>query len=149
MKSSIHISNRPQATSQSAKWQEAVLAQALARIQRWALTLAMYEYTLVFKNNNQHGNADALSRLPLKETVDAPSQFLDKAPVSASQIGTWTRRDPVLPKVMECIQTSWPDREDDVNRKPYFFRKMELSLQSGCILWGNRVMMPAITTGAS
>ena len=47
----------------------------------------MYEYTLVFKNTNQHSNTDALSRLPLNETVDAPPpeetvlllQFLDKA----------------------------------------------------------------------
>ena len=69
-----------------------------------------------------------MSRLLLKETVDAPLpqetvlvlQFLDKAPVSASQIRTWTHRDPVLSKVMEYIQTKWPDREDDVNRKPYF-----------------------------
>ena len=61
---------------------------ASAMIQRWALTLAMYEYTLVFRNTNQHCNADALSRLSLKDTVDAPLpqetvlllQFLDKAP---------------------------------------------------------------------
>ena len=107
---------------------KAVSAQALSRIQRWVLTLAIYEYTLVFKNTNQHCNADALSRLPLKDTVDAPLpqetvlllQFLDKATLSASQIRTWTRRDPVLSKVMEYIQTKWPDREDDVNKKPYF-----------------------------
>ena len=129
---------------------KAVLAQASARIQKWALTLAMYEYTLVFKNTNQHCNADALSRIPLKETVDAPLpqetvlllQFLDKAPVSAFQICTWTCRDPVLSKVMEYIQTKWPNREDDLNKKPFLFRKMELSLQSGCILWGNRVVVP-------
>ena len=126
---------------------KAVPAQASTRIQRWALTLAMYEYTLVFKNTNQGCNADVLSRLPLKDTVDAPLpqetvlllQFLDKVPVSASQICTWTRRDPVISKVMEYIQTKWPDREDDVNRKAYF---LELSLQSGCILWGNRVVVP-------
>ena len=92
-----------------------VPAQASARIQRWALTLPMYEYTLAFKNTIQHSNADALSRLPLKETVEAPLpqqtvsllQFLDKVPVSASQICTWTRRDPVLSKVTEYIQIKW------------------------------------------
>ena len=42
---------------------------------------------------------------------------------------------------MEYIQTKWPDREDDVNKKPYFFRKMELSLQSGCIFWGKSVVV--------
>ena len=130
--------------------QKAVPTQASARIQWWALTLAMYEYTLVFKSTDHHSNADALSRLPLKETVDTPLpqetvlllEFLDKAPVSATQIRSWTRRDPVLSKVMEYIQTEWPDKEDDISTKPYFFRRTELSVQSGCILWGNRVVVP-------
>ena len=43
----------------------AIPFQASARIQRWALILAMYEYTLQFKSTTQHSNADALSRLPL------------------------------------------------------------------------------------
>ena len=44
----------------------AVPSQASARIQRWALTLAMYKYSLKFKSTKQHGNADAMSRLPLQ-----------------------------------------------------------------------------------
>ena len=111
---------------------KAVPAQASTKIQRWALTLAIYEYTLVFKNTNPYCNADVLNRLPLKDTVDVPLpqekvllfQFLDKAPVSASQICIWTQRDPVISKVMEYIQTKWSDTEDDVNRKPYFFRTL-------------------------
>ena len=44
---------------------KAISPQASARIHRWALFLAMYEYTLKFCNTTVHGNADALSRLPL------------------------------------------------------------------------------------
>ena len=44
--------------------------------------------------------------------------------------------------MMEYIQTKWPDIEDYVNKKPCFFRKMELSLQSSCILLGNEVVVP-------
>ena len=43
---------------------------AAARIQRWALTLAAYEYTIQFKQGNKNGNADGLSRLPCEVTVD-------------------------------------------------------------------------------
>ena len=39
-----------------------VPAQASARIQRWALTLSMYNYTIKFKRTGEHSNADALSR---------------------------------------------------------------------------------------
>ncbi|PIK36208.1 hypothetical protein BSL78_26960 [Apostichopus japonicus] len=46
----------------------AIPPQASARIQRWALTLAMYEYNLKFKPTDAHANADAMSRLPLPET---------------------------------------------------------------------------------
>ena len=48
--------------------QKAIPPQALARIQRWALTLAMYEYTLSFRSTKAHGNANAMSHLPLPNT---------------------------------------------------------------------------------
>ena len=38
---------------------------AAARLQRWALLLAAYQYEVEFKSTDQHGNADGLSRLPL------------------------------------------------------------------------------------
>ena len=39
--------------------------QASARIRRWALFMSSYEYQIKFRKTEQHGNADALSRLPL------------------------------------------------------------------------------------
>ena len=42
-----------------------VPVMASARMQRWALTLAAYEYRLVYKGGKDNGNSDALSRLPL------------------------------------------------------------------------------------
>ena len=39
--------------------------QASACIHRWSLQLAAYEYTITFCSTKLHGNADALSRLPL------------------------------------------------------------------------------------
>ena len=38
---------------------------ASARIRRWALYLSLFEYTLKFRRTAAHGNADALSHLPL------------------------------------------------------------------------------------
>ena len=39
-----------------------------ARLQRWAILLSAYNYTLEFKPTALHGNADGLSRLPLPST---------------------------------------------------------------------------------
>ena len=38
-----------------------------ARIQRWALMLSAYNYTIEYKPGSQHANADLLSRLPLPD----------------------------------------------------------------------------------
>ena len=37
---------------------------ATARLQRWALILASYQYEIEFKPTDKHSNADGLSRLP-------------------------------------------------------------------------------------
>ena len=75
------------------------------RIQRWELTLAMYEYTIAFRLTKAHANADAMSRLPLSvqpATVPQPLEMillmeqLDKSPVTATTVRTWTNTDPLL-----------------------------------------------------
>ena len=48
---------------------------AAARLQRWSLLLSVYNYDIEFRPTAAHGNADALSRLPLPEGgVERPSE---------------------------------------------------------------------------
>ena len=70
-------------------------SHASARIQRWALTLAAYEYTFTARSTMAHANADALSRLPLTETIETtpvPAEMiltlecLHKCPITDEQI---------------------------------------------------------------
>ena len=52
---------------------------ASARIQRWALTLGAYDYTIEDKPGPEHANADTLSRLPLPEctsTIPQPAEVI-------------------------------------------------------------------------
>ena len=130
---------------------KAISPQASSRIQRWALTLAIYKYTIVFKPTTAHGNADAMSRLPLPDTPDkvpVPAEVVllmnyldDSAPVSVDQIRRWTDRDPILAQVKHMLRNGWPD-EVKMELKPYWQRRLELSLQDNCILCGSRVIIP-------
>jgi transposase InsO family protein len=123
---------------------------ASARIQRWALTLGAYDYQIVYKSGPEHGNADMLSRLPLPESpteVPVPGEtimlmdMLNSYPVTSQQIKIWTDHDPVFSRVRDSVLKGWQDSTDE-NLKPYQQRKLELSVHDGCLLWGNRVIVP-------
>ena len=137
--------------------------QAANRIQRWAWKLAAYEYTIAWRASGAHANADALSRLPLPEapaSTTVPAELalmveqmddhpvtarqieqMDDHPVTARQIATWTRRSPELAMVHRYILEGWPEKVQE-ELKPYWTRRLELSLLDGCILWGSRVVIP-------
>ena len=97
--------------------EKSIPVQASARIQRWALTLGMYEYELIHKSGSSHGNADALSRLPLPGSAPAVTpqpaetvllfEELQNGPVTADQIKMWTRRDPILSRVQQFVLRGW------------------------------------------
>ena len=124
--------------------------QASARIQRWALLLTTYEYTLRFRNTHAHANADALSRLPLptvpEQTPIPPelvllTEHLADSPVTAGQICVWTRRDPSLSTVLQFVRQGWPN-QCNPELAPYSSRKTELSVHEDCLVWGSRVVIP-------
>ena len=124
-----------------------VPAQASSRIQRWALSLASYQYTISFRSTTKHGNADAMSRLPLPNqpsNTPVPSELvllienLNEAPITSDQIAGWTQKDPILSRVMQHIMLGWPATVES-EFKPYWNRRLELSTHAGCILWGLRV----------
>ena len=130
---------------------KAIPTQASARIQRWALTLAAYEYTFRYRLGGNHGNADAMSHLPLQEesvSVPVPEEVvllmehLQDSPASVADIRKATSRHPVLSHVRQFVQCGWPNQCREEELKPFCSRQTELSVQDGCLLWGNRVVVP-------
>ena len=114
---------------------------ASARIQRWALLLGGYDYTIEYKPGDQQANADSLSRLPLPDSpsyVPMPPETihlmetLDSFPITLAQIKQWTRRDPLLSKVKDLLLRGQHDKDAAIS--PYKKCWNELSVHDGCLL---------------
>ncbi|XP_031571846.1 uncharacterized protein K02A2.6-like [Actinia tenebrosa] len=129
-------------------------AMTAARLQRYALFLSGFNYTIEYKNTKAHGNADGLSRLPLQEAEDVNeddaidpvtvlqlTQF-EPLPVTTEDVKKETRRDPLLSRVREYTETGWPTQYPP-ELAAFHVRQSELTIQDGCLLWGNRVIIPS------
>jgi transposase InsO family protein len=132
---------------------KSVPIMASPRVQRWSLLLGGYDYQLQYHAGTSHSNADALSRLPLADTYEnAPmcgdvvlliNHIEDNTTLSVKLIKLWTQKDLTLCKVYKLLCDGWPgDLDIEQSLQPYAARKDELSIEDGCILWGNRVVIP-------
>jgi transposase InsO family protein len=129
----------------------AVPVHSAARLQRWSLILAGYQYNIEYRNTKQHANADSMSRLPLPQIWQPKSSFIEcfffeeevVTNISSERIRKKTSVDPVLSRVLEYCQIGWPNQVDHY-LEPYQHRKDELTIQQGCVLWGSRVIIPAV-----
>eukprot|EP00731_Ephydatia_muelleri_P039008 Em1040g1a len=106
--------------------------------------------TIEYRSTACHANADGLSRLPLQSTgeeedVTAATVFnvaqLESLPVTAEQLRAATGCDQILGKVLLLTQKGWPTKVND-DLKPYWIRRDEITIESGCLLWGVRVLVP-------
>ena len=123
---------------------------ASVRIKRWALTLSSYDYEIQYRQGSQQANADGCSILPLP--VNAPQipipgktilvmEHLDTTPVAAKRVRLWTKRNPVLSKVLQFVLQGWPAQVAP-ELKPFFHCRNEVSIEDNCIMWGHRVIIP-------
>ena len=123
---------------------------AAARMQRWALFLSAYSYTIRFRPTQAHGNADALSRLPMPDTTPIgnpsdPSIFnlaqVEALPIDVSALSAATKADPVLSVVLKFLRTGWPSAVPN-EILPYWHKREDLSVEGDCLLRGTRVIIP-------
>ena len=111
------------------------------------IILSAYNYEIQFRPTKQHANADSLSRYPLEDipTTDTDKfvnvQQIGTLPVQAKQLLQETENDPLLSKVLLYTKESWP-RQVDAQLLPFSRRKLELTIESGCLMWGIKVIIP-------
>ena len=129
--------------------QQPVPAHAAARLQKWALILASYNYKIEYRSTTAHVDADSMSRLPLPQTWSPKCEniecfFLEPdvvTNVTSQMIKRQTQVDPVLSKVYNYVISGWPSVVDPT-LVPFKNKQDELTTQQGCVLWGTRVVVP-------
>ncbi|XP_055331222.1 uncharacterized protein K02A2.6-like [Paramacrobiotus metropolitanus] len=125
------------------------------RLQRWALLLMGYTFSIEYRRTEEFGQADGLSRLPLHSTQleKYPNLGMDNVvsalhvesaeniPVSVEDIARETAADAELQEVRQCISRGWPESVSD-RMRPYKKVQHELSVLNGCVCWGSRTVIP-------
>ena len=126
---------------------------AAARLQRWAILLSAYTYSITYRSSQKHANADGFSRLPVNHIESSedgaalsasvnPTQ-LNFLPLTIADLANATRNDPVLAKVQRLTQRGWPETTPtDPDVKPYFSSRRDLTIEGDCLLRGLRVIIP-------
>lgn len=111
----------------------------------------MYEYKIIHKAGTKVGHADALSRLPLSDTVETDDEpetinsveLMSGISVDISQVQKYSIADDDFVKVYEFIMSKWPKSSqlNDVCSKFYKIRN-SLSTENGCLFYGDRIIIP-------
>ena len=65
----------------------------------------------------------------------------DLLPVTVDNVRRETQTDPVLAQVNEMTSKGWPYHHDP-ELNPFFLCRDEITLQSGCLMWGIRIIIP-------
>lgn len=105
---------------------------------------------------SQQCNADALSRLPLPFTEIAcpkPAEIIslvhdmEAIPIKIKQLRVSCERDSTVTNVIKYTRYGWAVHSAaglEAEYKPYFDKRLELSVDDGCLLWGSRFVIPNI-----
>ena len=126
---------------------------ASARLQRCALTLNAYNYTIKYTSGKQQDDVDALRRFPLPNSLASTPTPAEAVPViehlstislTTSKVAKQTKQDFILSRVKCCTELGSPEglnmREMDSSR--YFNQRNELSIENNVLLWGNSIVIP-------
>ena len=135
-------------------------ALAASRLARWAFLPSQFDYKIEFRKTAEHANADALSRLPVGTDPDFDGEErgedadivcavqvlgLQVKPAEAASFATESAKDPVISAAMRYNREGWSqERKQDEGADMSRLRALmnSLSVSNGCLLHGNRVVIP-------
>ncbi|XP_033149641.1 uncharacterized protein K02A2.6-like [Drosophila busckii] len=121
------------------------------RLQRWAIILMAYDFEIRYRSTTAHGNADALSRLPLPtdeefDKAEACNNIVEiSPPINADVILKHLRKDKTLKKVLNFVSNGWPDKQCESEISPYFNRRFAITVNNQLLCLHtdtNRIVIP-------
>ncbi|XP_028161637.1 uncharacterized protein K02A2.6-like [Ostrinia furnacalis] len=128
-----------------------------SRLQRYALILSAYNYTVKYISSENNLIADYFSRapLPIPNNVEQEEEgvngycylkFLDAnvKPVSFVDIREAIHNDKIVQTVFRYMRHGWPRKITCKNILPYFQCKSDLEEIDGCLFRGHRVVIPTV-----
>nr|KAG5708655.1 hypothetical protein BaRGS_034872 [Batillaria attramentaria] len=119
----------------------------------------LFDYTIEYRKTADHGNADALSRLPSGDDIDFDREesgedtdmvcairvlSLQVKPFDSNILRQESGKDPVIATVMRYVREGWPLKHAEINEEVRKFQKLSdsLSICHGCLIYGTRVVIP-------
>ena len=136
-------------------------AMAANRLARWALMLSQYDYSIEYRKSKEHGNADALSRLPAGEdplfdqeeeeeksmvlSISMVNQQLDPDcdPLKPGVLARESSKDSVISAVIRYVTEGWPHTIGSEDVLHYKRLADSLWTERGCLLFGARIVIPS------
>ncbi|KAJ8869603.1 hypothetical protein PR048_028595 [Dryococelus australis] len=76
------------------------------------------------------------------ETIKYFAPIMSK-PLLPADIGRVTNRVSSLARVRDFTTCGWPERNPDESHSAYFTRRIELTVEEDCVVWGHQVNIPA------
>ncbi|KAL1441834.1 hypothetical protein MTO96_008226 [Rhipicephalus appendiculatus] len=67
---------------------------------------------------------------------------LPESPVHADDVAQYSAKDGVLSRVLNWVWRGWPRCAPSSQFTSFVSRQRELSTHKGCLLWGDRVVIP-------
>ena len=97
---------------------------SVARLQKWAVILSSYDYTIQHISGNNNVIADCLSRLPVplsaaqeekiaKSICGVQCDPCQDMPISSAMVAKESARDPTISKVLQHVCNGWPSSVSD------------------------------------
>lgn len=125
---------------------------AANRLQRYALFLSAYNFKIEYVKSDDNV-ADFLSRSVISqpnaiEDIEYSRyiNFIGESvllPITMEDIRTETTQDTVLQRVIGFIRNGWPSKVMNPELRPFFLCRLDLAVESGCILRGHKIVIPS------
>ena len=115
-----------------------------ARLSQWKPSLRCLRVTNSEWTQHQICSIEAKSRLPLPSAFNeedaiyrVEERLVHSLAITHKEIKYATRVYPVLSSALEFFKQGWAQHVKDLRLQPFFNRRLELSVEQDCLLWGH------------